>query len=1320
MAINENEIPETKNPPSFVKDIVGKKTSFPLDVNVDYDLHNNYVVSLPGGFTSSESLEGVQEKPSFLEAAKAQAYKMNATAQGYNALQSTIIQSDPLFDEKPDGWTSKTDVHKFVNVRPEYLKPLYDAKSPRQQDFILQKIYEEQKRDDDIANGGWLAWLVGGAAGIATDPMTYIPIAGWVKYAKLSSSFLGSAVKAIPGTAAYGVLSSAAEQMDKVNGNLSDFVTDSFVKTAFGTVLFGGLGAAGSLIERAELWNLRNFAKAHVDGVDFKFTTDEAGKITGYKAIDTTGSLSADKVTFYDDMAKSAFYKSGVFKLPYVGEGIIKLAGMPVFGSPLINLINSSSTVMRAFIDRVADHNFVTKGLAEGEVAPQKFASLLNQTLAGLRSLNVQYNALHLERNGFDIKNRAGVSAVDLALNLKDKALSLLQKDLDKTGYVSREQFNDEVQKVLTSDEASEHAPVNEAASMMRKQMDDTYKTYRKAYNLPEDWLPPKTAEAYLTRVYDTPYMNANRGKWEAVISNWLKEADETITAHMQPIKDLDQRIVSHKEAHDLLTTDKEIKASSNELTALKARKKALENQLQNELRTNPDLQLHIEDWNALSADEAEQITQLTKRRDIAQKEVDERKKIIADIKKSLQKTESQKLKSKTAKTLKKGQTKEVLSQKLLADEEAKLALVQKELDDELEKLQTLMHEGKINQRLFTKKKDSFQYEFKDVNDRLRFRDVYQNHEERIGHAKAYYDTILNQTPEDTINQVMGHFTGNARENPLKSRTLLLPDKILYENNFLTNDVMAKVANYSSYLSRRTHLKTVFNDVTFDGGIEPMIKALGEEFEKLHIELSNRKAELENKLSEKILEPKEKTKVEKQLKKVEKELGKIRSKFEKNKKIMNHIYEKMMGIQKTDRTAQKIKSAIMSITAWANLPFVPLTQINDLSAIALQHGLIPFIRDGLYPTIESLNGILKTADSEALRKAAPSVHLALQDVQMGYADRNWGSLTNPYLNLGRTVNTLEKIAHLSANFTGTNYIDNMLQRITGSVVQSELMRILHAWKAGTMSKRDSLYIRKYGIDVNKYGDRMLAAFKANGGGKTKLGGYQSHFWQWEDLDAANQFSDAVFRSIKDTQIQAGLIDAPLFTDDNGPIGIMGSILKGFNGWAFASVNRYVIPSLQQADAEKLIGVLTMLGTGYLVDPFRRFARGEEAFPDNLSAKEIAWATINNSGYFSWFANILANANLLSGDSLMGNLRSDKFKDRTRAGLLGPAWGTLNRMADVASALASREMNEADAKKMARMLPFANATWTYWMTKHLIESLGLPKTRREAKALKEIS
>lgn len=1309
--------------PDFIKEMA---KNFTTDVSVDFEPNNPYITPLPNGFYSNPHLEGIKEEPSFYQSAKAQAYKTNATLQGISGIGKLIDKYDPYFDIKPDGWTPTTDNYKFINIRDKYQGQLLEARSPRHQDSILQQIYQSQKQDDDIANGSWLSWAIGGGAGLISDPMSYIPISAFVKYSKISSAFVMSAVKTAPAGVAYNVLSSAAEELDKNNGNLHDFLIDSFTKSVFSTILFGSLGVGASFVERMGLWQAKNIAKANIAGVDFKFKVSDKGIIEGYQAVNV-GNLGAKEVSYYEDLAKSSFVKSGVFKVPFIGEGIIKVAGMPVFGSPLINLINSPSQVMRGFIDRVAEHSFITKGVSEGEASPSRFSFLMSRVFSDLTALSTQVDALFFERNGITFKNRIVASSAETALWLKDKGSRALN-DLNKETYVSREIFNDEVQRVVTSEVASEHSSVNEAARMIRESKDKAYRAYRKAYNLPEDWLPPKTAEGFLTRVYDTSFLNTNRNSWNEVISNYLKVSDETILRFSDPLIKITELIENNRLRNESLLTNKlasdaEKAALVEEGISLKAQKNVLEENLQNELRNNPDLQLLVEDWNALSSDEAKALEQITKRRDIAQKEVTAQKQVVSNIKKQIQKSKSKALKNKTVTTAQKNvQESESLLPELERQEQHLFAL-EKELDEELVKLQELAASGTINKRFYYKIPDSNMYKFKNPNERLKFRKTYNTHAEREVHAKGYYDTIMNQTPEDTINQVMGRFTGTSSENPLKQRTLLIPDEILYANKFLTNDVMAKTANYITYLSRRTHLKDIFKDVSIEGGIEPIIKELRDEFDRAHINLSNKKSSLEQQLSKPDVLAGEKKKLAKDLKKVDKQLVKERKAFDKNKDIMNRIYEKMMGIQKSSYRAQQVKSAVMSLTAWANLPFVPFTMINDLSAIGLQHGMWPFLRDGLYPLVNLFGGILKlnTKDSEAFRKAAPSVHLGLQHVQMRYADRNWGMMTNPYLNMGRFVNTLEKLAHLSTNFTGTNYLDNFLQHMTGSVVQSELMRILEAHSKGLVKKgsRDYLYIRKYGIDPEKWSERMLAAWKKEGGGKSKLGGYQSNFWSWEDLEAANSFSNAVFRSIKDTQISAGLIDAPLFTDDNGPLGIMGSFIRGFQGWTFASVNRYVIPTMQTPDAQKMIGVMAMLATGYFVDPFRRAARGEEMFPENLTDQQVLWATINNSGYFSFFSNILANANLITGGSLLGNLQSDKYKNRTRAGLLGPTWGTLNRMADIIEALASNELNEADAKKMARMIPFANASWTSWMSNQLVEGLDLPKTRADAHAAKQI-
>lgn len=1303
--------------PSAVGDINMPSSIIPVDMDFEFIPKNPFMMQaeIPA-LGESKLLSGNVEKSGFLETAGAELKEWNYTYQALDAGNNLL--NSPLEDIPEAGWTPKSNQEMFLNVREQYYNYMLGATGPKEQARRLGIVMAEQKQDDILANGGMLAKVLGGLAGIITDPISYIPIVGWVKYAKLAPTAIKSAQRALPGIATAAVLQSGAKQADKANGNLTDFFTEAFVNTVAGTVLFGGIGAAAVTLEKMELMNLTKYAKNYMDGIDFKLNVNAKGIIDGFKAVDVDGSLSAAKVSFAQDLADSAFAKSGVFKIPYVGEAVTRFLTLPILGTPLPKLLTSSIDAFNAAFDRILDHTLITKGNLEGRASPIKFETLMKQTFSSMRALSVQIDALHLERNGLDITNRPLGGLANLGLGLKNKTLEVLGKDLEKSDYISKEDFYIEIENVLYSKDASPHSSVNKAAEMYREKMDETYKAYREAYNLPEDWMPPRTAAGYLMRVYDTAFMNTNEKPWIKTISNYLQEADQIIESRMAPIRELEAGYKEAKEAHLALvkTGNATAEEVGNSVRALEARERRLRKEretLQDELRSNPDHNLHVDDWTAFSAKEAKQLKALLKPKAEAEKLVEAKQSEISDLNTAIFRTESKAAKSR-----------DQIKAKAQSDEVQKMRADLKKQQDELKALKDKVFEqedilqekainGEIDSRFFTREPGEFTVKFKDPENRLKFRDTYETHAQREAHAKAYYDTILNQTAEETIAQVMGKMHGNKAENHIKQRTLLIPDEVLYKGNFMSRDLPAKVNNYVNYLSRRTHLKTVFNDVTVEGGLDHIVMEATRQYDRLRQPLNDRKDALVAKLAD--ANPTEKKAIEKQIKSIDKELVAKRKEFERGKSNLNHIYEKMMGIRKMSRGARQAQSAIMSLTAMANLPFVPFTMINDLSANGLQHGVWPFIRDGVYPIIESLGGILKTKDSEAFRKTAPSIHLALQDILNGYADKNWSMYTEPYLNLGKWVGGLEKVAHSSSNFTLTTYFDNGLQRIAGSISQSEFMRILHAYKAGTMTKKEGLYLLKYGIDPKIWADRMLETFAKDGGGKTKLGGYQSNFWNWQDLEASNHFSRAVYRAVQSTTIQRGLADSPFWADN-----AILSIVHGFSGWMYASVNRYVIPSLQQPDAQKLVGVLFMLGTGSLVSPLRRMARGEQAIPDNMTDKQRLWETIQDSGYMSYFTTIMADANLLSGGNLLGDLKNDKYKDRTRAGLLGPAWGTGNRMADIISAIASNEWNENDAKKAARMLPYANASWTWWMSKSLIEGLHLPKTRAQARALKQIN
>lgn len=1258
--------------PDVIKNIKDKDQSsnIPIDMQYQFAPNNPYTVESSSSSDESTSsslgqpkpLTGIKEKPGFFETAKAEAKQWNFTYQAGEAAINKIDQISLNDDPHPDGWTPKTDPSIFENVEPQYQKYLLEATGPKEQKRRLALVMEEQHQSELLANGSTFAKIIGGIAGIVTDPITYIPIAGMVKYAKFAPTIVGKAARALPGVAVTSVLQNAAKEADRINGNVEDFVTNSFIDTAFGAAIFGGLGGASLAVDHMKLWDLRKNAKSYIDGFDFKFRVADDGKLLGFEAInkeamsaqiadDGIEAISKEAMSeqkFAQELADASFGKSGLFQIPYFNEAAIKFLGNDFWGTPLPKLLNSPYKTVAATANKLADHNILTEGILEGGTATDNFQTSMNMTTSRMRLFDVQISAMHLQRNGLNIKNRIVGSLANMGMSAKSAGLKVLGKSLEKEDFISKDKFYEEIQNVLFSETQSSNAIVNEAAAMFREKIDSTYSDYRKAYNLPDDWMSPKTAEGYLMRVYDTAYMNANEGKWISAISNWLEESDGFIAAKMQPINDLEKTIKDFEEQS----------ISAAELPDMKRKLKAMQNDMQNKLRSDPDYNIHIDDHTALSATESEELT----------------------------------------------------------------GILNKYIDEE-DKLQGMAHNGEINPRYIKKIPGTQRYEFADPENKLKFRETYKDRIDRETRAKAYYDTILNQTAEHTIAQVMGKVTGNSAENHIKARTLLIPDEVLYENNFMSKNLMAKTHNYVAYLQRKTHLKTLFNDVTHDGGFDEIVGHAQNEYTEKRELLNSRKEELENKLKDGKLTATEEKDTNEKLDKVTKEFDTEKKNFDTAKNQLNIMYNKAMGINNMSQFQKQVRSGIMSVTSWSSLPFVPFTMINDLSANILQHGIWPFIRDGMYPIMQSFGGLLKTHDSESLRKTAPSIHLALSDTMTGYADRNWSMESNPHLNLGRVTETLGKVAHFSSNFTGTNYIDNGLQHIAGSITQAELMRCIVAYKTAQTSKeamqafnasKDSLYLRKYGIDPQEWGDRMYDAYMKDGGGKTAFGGHQSKFYHWEDLEASNKFGMSVYRGVKSTNISRGLLDSPFWADN-----FIGSMVHGFSGWGFASINRYVIPSMQQPDAQKLTGIMFMLASGYFISPLRRLARGEEALPDNQTDKERMWETIQDSGYFSFFANVVADVNVLLHPDLLRGLKNDKYGDRTRAGLLGPAFGKANDFFDILGAISSGQMNKTDLKKMARMIPIANSTWLAGYTKSLIEGSNWPKNRDQARAQNNI-
>lgn len=1338
-----------------------------MGLNVPFEPYNHTTTQVPVNpnmaiFGANTERPPQQEKEGFLQGTWAN-LQNSMTGQfihgAWNKAESAYLdawQKDPNFN--PMQFQDK-----FINIEDQYQPYLLNAESEADMDFRLNRIYHQQSLNDDVKNSSWASWVVGGGIGLGVDLalMSRVPAIAGVKYASLGKTVAQNLAVALPGAAAYGFGSAGAEQLDKIDGNVHDFLQDSAIRTVFATALFGGGAVAMHTAEKMALWDLQSYVADAVNGIGYRLKVGEKGEIEGLEAYAMRDGVGADKVNLAQDKADSVYFKGGLFKIPYIGKAAENLLSNKFLGSTALSALSSSFKDVALVYDLAWDHGIITKGVAEGKSNPMKFYTLLQKTRQEIAQQENIFNALHAERNGFKSDSYIYQSAMSSGKYLRQKTLEKMGSEIGDRPYISHDEFSEEVQNAIISEKPHAEAAVNAAAGMFRKSMDKYWVNFREAYNLPKDWMPSRTAMGYLMRVYDTNFLNNHQNEWIDIIAAELQRQDKIIQEKMLPINSLSDVIKDfeskHTEAVESLANIEAKQAGTqlaeyipihkgtslipiskgkatipyenntvqgeaihiNTLSQMRIRLRAMKDVLENELRSNPELHLMIDDWNGLSADESKELKSIIAPLNKIKNNITKQKKVISEIKaERSRKLSYAKKEGKIEKAIPKAKKfKEAKSQ--VEIEEGKLHDLETEYFIEDSRLQEQMQNGTINRRFFNRVPDTALYKLRDPEERLKFRKTYHEehglmleeeeaHLARKAHAKAYYDTIMNQNAEQTINDVMGRFTGNRRENPTKARTLMVPDELLYNNKFMTKDVLSKVANYMMWLGRRTHLKNIYKGASIDGGFEPIIESLLRDFNIKNDKLQDDISLLRKKSEEPNLSDSEKLKYKKELAKVDKSIKKNKKAFELGKKQINFAYEKMAGISDLSQKQRQILNSIKSLNVCTSLGFLPASMITDLTTVPMKQGFLPFIIDGVAPAIESLNGFLKTHDSESFRGSCAAANLGLHHIGHATTSRQLDLATNQYLNVGRIPAALDRAAQFSSNISGATSIDNFLQRLTSSVAQSNVIRHLESFEKGTLSKIDKAWLLRYGIQPETEGEAILKAFRKDGGGKTKLGGYQSNFWKWDDIKSSNKVSDAVFRSTYDTIISANALDSPIWMDENGGMNIMGPIIKGFKGWAFASLNRYLIPTLQQPDQQKLMGFVLMTASAALVSPTRRLARGKDAYPENFTKAQIVGEILADSPQFAWLNESLNDLNLLSGGALLTNFKNDKYRDRTIIGLAGPGGSSLNKFGNFAKSIAANDMNEQDTMQMLSMVPVINSLYGYNATQHIVQGFGLPK------------
>lgn len=1243
-------------------------TTMPLDTQMGFNPTQPFFQP----FEKPNLRQAQIEKPGFFATIGHEFSENNEIFEGVRSISSTLEHINALSDDVPDDWTPYTK-DSLQDIDQKYWSYVIDAVSPKEQEARRQFILGKQQENESYNNGSYLAKFVGGGAGYLAGPSSLLmPISATIKYAKVGQQIILNTLRQAPELALQSVAHNAWMEGNKVGGNLQDFAVNSLVDATAGIVLTGGAAAFGHVVSGGQLFNARKALNLNHEGVDVAFRVNEKGEVdpfNPYIARPLPGlNLSAAVTDSAQAFLDSKMAQEGLFKLI---PGVTKISSA---FSPVVRMLNDPFATVNEFANRLFDHSIVTRGLAAGQVQMNNFERVMWGVMGRSKRLGWELEGLRKEANGIASNGSP------------DQAGKALEQRMSKGPSFNREEFGAEVATVIRTGTQHANKSINEAATLLDAHLDSTYRSFLKSYGLSEEVFPPRTAKGYLMRNYNIDLVNTKLPEWNQIVSSALKEQDQLIHELQNPLKQAQDQLEKLKQYK--LGDTQEDRALVEEIKEANRRVKQERETLSKRIQDEPDLHILLEERNFLDSKQREELRGLLKPIEDFKAVVEKQKLLVAAGHKEMSRMKGLALKGKKTET-KAGHIKnmERTEMKLLKEQE-KLRQLENELIDKQEELNLQALNGDINSRFFLHDKEANKINFRDPDELPKLRKPYESDTARIEAASAYRETIMNVTPEQLGRQMLGSISGGNLENPLGTRSLLIPDQVLQDGGFLSNDLARNVATYDLILGKKTAFKNIFDQFGTGDGIQGITEELAKERKQKEFAI------------EKLPEHKREE--------ARRELSK---QFDKATNNIKSAYDHALGnnVGGRSRKIRQVTKAIRDFSVVTRLGSVPLTMVTDIGGVFLNNSFVEVVRDGILPFIRTFNGLVKTAEGAHYRESSAHLFIATEHLSNAYAEKAWNSSTMADVSVGgKVASGLENLAHLSGNLFGTNYLDNFIQRMAANITQSKVMNYMVKYKNGTISEKETLALNKFGISPNEWADRFIDSFKEVGGEEAAGGGYQSAYYLWKDQEAALRMGNAIRSGVRSSVLKKGLGDAPFWTNDPG-----WGLVTHLKGWLFSAFTRYTVPTMQRFDAEKALGMGVMLLMGSMVDPLRKWSRGEEY--DFSDKTKFALDTINNSGVFGIITDVVQDANALTHGEFFTKMKNDRYQNRTFAGIMGgPLGGIADDVLNVISAGGSGKINQQDMNKFVRLIPFTQAWYLRYLSNKLVEGLDLPKNRNHAK------
>jgi hypothetical protein len=374
------------------------------------------------------------------------------------------------------------------------------------------------------------------------------------------------------------------------------------------------------------------------------------------------------------------------------------------------------------------------------------------------------------------------------------------------------------------------------------------------------------------------------------------------------------------------------------------------------------------------------------------------------------------------------------------------------------------------------------------------------------------------------------------------------------------------------------------------------------------------------------------------------------------------------------RVAKQVTAMTLLSGAMAALP--------DIGNLVLREGL----SNTFAPAFVALRGGLSKLDlaGKAVQEAGQALDMVLNSRAAAISDLS--DIHGRYTLFERGLDNVSSVAFV---FNGMSPWTAMMKQYAGTVIQSGLARRIGLALDGRLPEAELADLRRAGLT-----DNLMRDFKAM---------LDAHGEQIESVMFANHHlwtNDALRR--RWTEIVAENANRVIVTPSKGELPLafshpLGQIIFQFKSFGIATMNRVMIPGLQEKDRRLVTGVMMLVGMGYVVDQIRH-AQGNDK--RDRSVREQIGRAVERSGVLGYFSDIgRAFDSITDGrfgyGALIGQPHFGSGALDAVADLAGPSVQQAKRVISVGADMVSGNPDAHTARNIRKLMPLNNTAHLDW-------------------------